>query len=183
VAGQPNPPAGSIAGGANAGLDDPFAANLLEGCKPQFCYVDDINSFATNEIAINWNSALAWVASFLADQRTAAPLPAPVCQLTYTIHGTWPGGFNAQIIIRNIGSVPIDGWQVRWSFLAGQGYRDIWSVAASQSGATVTASNLSWNMKIMPGQSITFGFIGTDPGGPNPTPGLFALNGGACTVT
>jgi endoglucanase len=179
----PNPPAGSIAGGANAGLDDPFAANLLRGCKPQFCYVDDINSYATNEIAINWNSALAWIASFLADQREAAPLPAPTCRVTYTIHGTWPGGFNAQIIIQNTGPVPIDGWQVRWSFLAGQGYRDIWSVAASQSGATVTANNLSWNARILPGQSVTFGFIGTDPGGPNPTPGLFALNAGACTVT
>jgi endoglucanase len=54
----PNPPAGSLAGGANAGLDDPFAKQLLSGCKPQFCYVDDIQSYATNEIAINWNSWL-----------------------------------------------------------------------------------------------------------------------------
>jgi endoglucanase len=64
----PNPPAGSISGGANAGLDDPFAAALLAGCAPQFCYVDDINSYSTNEVAVNWNSALAWIGSFLADQ-------------------------------------------------------------------------------------------------------------------
>ncbi|MBN1174419.1 MAG: glycoside hydrolase family 9 protein [Micromonosporaceae bacterium] len=64
----PNPPAGSLAGGANASLDDPFAQQLLAGCAPQFCYVDDIQSYATNEVAINWNSALSWIASFMADQ-------------------------------------------------------------------------------------------------------------------
>lgn len=65
---SPNPPTGSLAGGANANLEDPFAAQLLAGCAPQFCYVDDIESYATNEVAINWNSALSWIASFLADQ-------------------------------------------------------------------------------------------------------------------
>jgi endoglucanase len=64
----PNPPAGSIAGGANANLDDPFVAVLLAGCAPQFCYVDHIESYSTNEVAVNWNSALAWIGSFLADQ-------------------------------------------------------------------------------------------------------------------
>ncbi|GAB3411167.1 glycoside hydrolase family 9 protein [Flindersiella endophytica] len=64
----PNPPAGSIAGGANAALQDPFVQRLLAGCAPQFCYVDDIQSYSTNEVAINWNSALVWVASFLSDQ-------------------------------------------------------------------------------------------------------------------
>jgi endoglucanase len=68
----PNPPAGSIAGGANANLEDPFAAELLAGCAPQFCYVDDIQSYSTNEVAINWNSALAWISSFLADQSAGA---------------------------------------------------------------------------------------------------------------
>ena len=41
---------------------------MLAGCAPQFCYIDDIESWSTNELAINWNAALAWVASFAADQ-------------------------------------------------------------------------------------------------------------------
>ncbi len=67
----PHPPHGSVAGGPNAsqGTWDPIASGLFStGCAPQFCYVDDIGSFATNEITINWNSALSWVASFAADQ-------------------------------------------------------------------------------------------------------------------
>jgi len=67
----PHPPDGSVAGGPNAKSDtwDPVASSLFaSGCAPQLCYVDDIQSWATNEITVNWNSALSWVASFAADQ-------------------------------------------------------------------------------------------------------------------
>jgi endoglucanase len=64
----PHPPAGTLAGGANSYLQDPYAQAKLAGCAPQFCYIDDIQSYSTNEEAINWNSALAWVSSFIADQ-------------------------------------------------------------------------------------------------------------------
>jgi endoglucanase len=64
----PNPPVGSIAGGPNSSIQDPVAQRLLQGCAPQFCYIDDIESWSTNELTINWNAALSWVASFVADQ-------------------------------------------------------------------------------------------------------------------
>ncbi|MFE3454750.1 glycoside hydrolase family 9 protein [Nonomuraea sp. NPDC059194] len=66
----PNPAPGSLAGGPNSDLStkDPAtvapAERILYGCAPAKCYVDDINSYATNEVAINWNSALAWMAAF-----------------------------------------------------------------------------------------------------------------------
>ncbi|MEU4219933.1 glycoside hydrolase family 9 protein [Actinoplanes sp. NPDC026623] len=64
----PNPPKGSLSGGANSSIQDPYAQSKLTGCVGQFCYIDDIQSWSTNELAINWNSALARVASFVADQ-------------------------------------------------------------------------------------------------------------------
>ncbi|GAA3666125.1 endoglucanase [Lentzea atacamensis] len=64
----PNPPAGALAGGPNTGLQDPVAQQNLRGCKPAKCHIDDIGSWSTNEVAINWNSALAWVAAY-ADSR------------------------------------------------------------------------------------------------------------------
>ncbi|MGW0605807.1 glycoside hydrolase family 9 protein [Streptomyces sp. NPDC002640] len=64
----PNPPAGTLSGGPNSSIQDPVAQNLLRGCTGQFCYVDDIQSWSTNELTINWNAALAWMASFAADQ-------------------------------------------------------------------------------------------------------------------
>ncbi|MEA2621974.1 MAG: endoglucanase [Chloroflexota bacterium] len=66
----PHPPKGTLAGGPNSMTEtwDPVAQDKLEGCAPQFCYIDDIGSWSTNEEAINWNAALSWVASFIADQ-------------------------------------------------------------------------------------------------------------------
>lgn len=69
----PNPPRGSVSGGPNssAGTWDPVIQGLYNEdhmCAPQACYVDDIASWSTNEITINWNSAMSWVASFVADQ-------------------------------------------------------------------------------------------------------------------
>lgn len=69
----PSPPRGSVAGGPNSTTQtwDPVITSLYgeDGqCAPQLCYIDDIQSWSTNEITINWNSALSWVASFVADQ-------------------------------------------------------------------------------------------------------------------
>ncbi|WFE39551.1 glycoside hydrolase family 9 protein [Micromonospora sp. WMMD998] len=179
----PNPPDGSLAGGPNAALQDPYAANLLAGCAPMFCYVDNINSYATNEVAINWNSALAWLASFLADQGDAKAVPAPTCAVTYSTHGSWPAGFTTQVTLRNTGTKAIDGWSLRWAFLGGQKVSHAWSAQVDQTGATVTAKNLPWNGKLSPGTSTTFGLNGTSAGGPNPDPTLVTLNGKACTIS
>lgn len=65
----PEPPAGSLAGGANETLVDPVAKVRLAGCRGPHCYIDDIGAWGVNEIAINWNAALVQVASFLADAR------------------------------------------------------------------------------------------------------------------
>jgi len=57
-----------ISGGPNSMLQDPYIRKLgMSGCPPQTCYVDNIDSYSTNEVAINWNSALAWDAAFLDD--------------------------------------------------------------------------------------------------------------------
>ncbi|MFI5487012.1 glycoside hydrolase family 9 protein [Micromonospora echinaurantiaca] len=180
----PNPPAGSLAGGANANLEDPFAAQLLAGCAPMFCYVDDINSYATNEVAINWNSALAWIASFLADQGDAAAVPAATCTATYTNYGTWHGGtgFTAQVTIRNTGPTPVQGWTARFAFTGDQKVREAWLARVTQAGATVTARNESYNARINSGGTVTFGFNAVTGGGANPAPGLITVNGAPCTA-
>jgi endoglucanase len=175
----PHPPPGSISGGANAGLDDPFAANLLAGCAPQFCYVDDINSFSTNEVAINWNSALAWISSFLADQRDGQVPAAGACKVGYAVRAAWSGGFAADVTVTNTGTAPITGWALRWAWTGDQKVTQARLAAVSQTGATVTATNVAANKVIRPGRSATFG-ITAKTAGANPAPGLFTLNGRAC---
>ena len=62
----PRAPRGSLSGGPNEDASDPPADDVLQGCAPQKCYVDDVNSYSTNEVAINWNSALVWVVAWAA---------------------------------------------------------------------------------------------------------------------
>jgi endoglucanase len=64
----PTPPPGTLSGGPNSATQDPLAAELVGGRPAQQCYVDHIRSWSTNELTINWNAALAWLACFLADQ-------------------------------------------------------------------------------------------------------------------
>jgi endoglucanase len=64
----PNPPPGTLAGGPNSAVQDPVARRRRSGCVGQLCYIDDIQSWSTNELAVNWNAALVWMASFSADQ-------------------------------------------------------------------------------------------------------------------
>ncbi|GAA4888810.1 glycoside hydrolase family 9 protein [Streptomonospora salina] len=74
----PNPPDGTVSGGPNSQTSswDPVAEDNLEGCAPQFCYIDDIESWATNELTVNWNAPLAIVSSFVADQTGDGEPPA-----------------------------------------------------------------------------------------------------------
>lgn len=93
----PHPPAGSFAGGPNAGLEDPVAKEKLAGCAPAACYVDDIGSYSTNEVAINWNASLAWLAAFAAERRGAPA--APVVQVAPAAV-TVPEGGSAPVGVR-----------------------------------------------------------------------------------
>ncbi|MDQ2587735.1 glycoside hydrolase family 9 protein [Saccharothrix yanglingensis] len=69
----PIAPPGALSGGPNSALQDPIAARLLQGCKPQKCFVDHIEAYSVNEVTVNWNSAFAWVANWAAEKVTTAP--------------------------------------------------------------------------------------------------------------
>jgi len=66
----PHPPPGALAGGPNSRLQDPTSSRL-KGCPPERCYIDNVDAWSVNEVAINWNAPLAWVAAFL-DEKGAA---------------------------------------------------------------------------------------------------------------
>lgn len=62
----PTAPPGAVSGGPNSGLEDPYVkAAGLSGCAPQKCFIDHIEAWSVNEVTINWNAPLAWVAAYL----------------------------------------------------------------------------------------------------------------------
>ena len=62
----PGPPRGVVSGGPNSvNFSDPVAAKLKDRCVGLRCYTDDIGAYTMNEVTINWNAPLAWVAAFV----------------------------------------------------------------------------------------------------------------------
>ncbi|WP_433364417.1 family 43 glycosylhydrolase [Actinoplanes sp. CA-142083] len=101
------------------------------------------------------------------------------CQVTYTVTNQWQGGFGAGVTITNLGD-PLTGWQLSWSFPAGQTVTQLWGGTVTQSGAQVTVANAAYNGAIATGGTATFGFNGSWTSS-NPAPAAFSLNGVACT--
>jgi len=66
--GVEEPIPGLLVGGPNREKQDGLK---YEHAAPELAYLDDVNSYASNEIAINWNAPLVYVVNALADlQRT-----------------------------------------------------------------------------------------------------------------
>jgi endoglucanase len=62
----PAPPPGVVSGGPNStAMTDDVATGMRGKCVGQTCWIDDWRAFTMNEVAINWNAPLVWVAAFL----------------------------------------------------------------------------------------------------------------------
>jgi cellulase/cellobiase CelA1 len=74
----------------------------------------------------------------------------------FIVTNEWNNGYVASIRITNNSSTAISGWQVSWALQDSQ-ITNLWN-ADYVTGTTNTASNLSWNSNIQPGQYVEFGF-------------------------
>jgi endoglucanase len=183
----PTPPKGTVSGGPNAQTWtwDPIANRLFgaQGCAPAFCYVDDIESYATNEFAINWNASLAWIASFIADQDTAESAPIGECEVSFQplTKCSKKGTFSALLTLTNTADATVNDWSLSWSFFGDQTVRNALPAEVDQEGAMVTLTPKN-KMKLKPGKSRAFIVTGNLGTMADPTPGTFFLNGDACTM-
>lgn len=128
------------------------------------------------------HSALVAAGSMLlASVAVALPVSAaaPGCTVNYAVSSQWQGGFGANVTITNLGD-PLTSWTLTWSYSAGQTVTQAWNTTLTQSGAAVTAKNVSYNGVIATNGTASFGFNGswTDS---NPVPTAFTLNGVVCT--
>jgi endoglucanase len=76
----PKAPAGCLSGGPNSGLQDPWVkgSGWVVGQRPsEKCFMDNIESWSTNEITINWNAPLAWISAYLDEQGPKAGSVTP----------------------------------------------------------------------------------------------------------
>jgi endoglucanase len=62
----PSAPPGFMCGGPNSGCQDPWMSGSgIMGSAAQKCYLDHVESWASNEVTINWNAPCAWLTAFL----------------------------------------------------------------------------------------------------------------------
>ncbi|WP_238412922.1 glycoside hydrolase family 9 protein [Saccharothrix deserti] len=172
----PTAPAGVLSGGPNSALQDPVAARLLQGCKPQKCFVDHIDAYSLNEVTVNWNSAFAWISNWAAEKVTA-PV-AGSCKVVWRA-STWSTGMSANITVTNTSRQAWSAWKLEFTMPGTQRITHGWSATWSQAGQAVSATNASWNGAVPPGGSVGIGFNSSGSGSGEPTD--FRLNGQSCT--
>lgn len=93
------------------------------------------------------------------------------------ISNEWNTGFTAEVRLTNVGDTLINGWSVNWTYSDGSAITSSWNATLGGTNP-YTASNVSWNGNILPGQTVSFGMQG-DKGSENAE--LPELQGDLCT--
>jgi len=121
---------------------------------------------------------------------TPSPTPTPTStsstqqgiDVTYSIDNSWNDGATITVTIKNNTSAAINGWSLAWSFPGNQTVSNMWNASYTQSGSTVTVTNLEYNNVIAGnGGTASIGF-NINYSGSNNKPASFTLNGTACQV-
>jgi hypothetical protein len=73
---------------------------------------------------------------------------------------SWPGGYQLQLTVANHGTAPAIGWTAGFSFAGpANTIANSWGATVSRSGATVGATNASYDGAVAAGGSVTWGMI------------------------
>ncbi|HEV3036592.1 MAG TPA: cellulase family glycosylhydrolase [Candidatus Angelobacter sp.] len=100
------------------------------------------------------------------------------CHITYAITNQWSTGFQVAITIANTGTTALNNWTLAWSFPGNQQIVNLWNGALTQTGTSVTVTNLNYNGNISAGGSYNaMGFTANDAAA---TPASFSVNGVQC---
>jgi xyloglucan-specific exo-beta-1,4-glucanase len=120
---------------------------------------------------------------------TPTPTPTPsttgtaaalACHVSYSTQSQWAGGFVANVTVNDTGTAAINGWTLVFTFAGDQQVTSDWGTTITQSGAKVTATNVSYDGAISAGGNTSFGFQGTWASSDSP-PTSFTVNGATCT--
>jgi hypothetical protein len=145
---------------------------------------------------------LAWASLHQADPSATGPVPEPTvtathaaiapapkhttapaavsCRINSQVLSQWVLGFTAQVTIINTGTAAINGWTLRFDLASGQRVGGGWNGVWQQRGSSVTVRYSDFNQSVPIGGSVTLGFLGTERGNTDATPGKFTVNGSSC---
>jgi len=110
--------------------------------------------------------------------RSSSPAPSGqpgTCSATYTIVNSWPGGFQADLAVRNNGTTTLNGWTARFTFANGQTLTQMWNGTYTATGSLITVKPAAWTTSIPAGGSVSVGFLANSSSASNTVTNL------ACT--
>ncbi|GJF31681.1 chitin-binding protein [Kitasatospora sp. NE20-6] len=87
------------------------------------------------------------------------PATDPSCSAVYRTVGSWNGGYQGEVTVKNTGSHPILGWMAHFTLPSGQTLAQVWNGVSTGTGAETTIDNASWNGSLAAGGTTTFGFL------------------------
>jgi aryl-phospho-beta-D-glucosidase BglC (GH1 family) len=91
------------------------------------------------------------------------PAPEAALEGSFAVTDNWGSGFGGQVVVRNEGADPVQGWLLRlnmpWEI------REIWSAEiVSHDAAGYVIRNAAWNGALAEDATASFGFIGLGQG-------------------
>ncbi len=181
---HPNAPV--VLGAANAGADAwPLALALAVNAQNGAIRIGALG--ADNQVVPVASATANRVFAVLEAEVTGAFLQvvgAVGCEVDYDIVSQWQNGFQPNITIRNLTSIPVVGYTLSWTLGSGESFGSGWNATFAASGASVSASNSAghWNGRIGGGGTVSFGFLGVKGPAPATIPTDFRLNGVPCAT-
>jgi cellulose 1,4-beta-cellobiosidase len=120
----------------------------------------------TNSFSVSTNGSAAPIPTSASPSSPSGPAPAGTgaCSAAYSVTGSWPGGFQGQVVVKNTGPATLNGWQLGWTFPGRQAISNLWNGSYAESGGQVTVTNASYDGTLAPGASATVGFTATYAG-------------------
>jgi hypothetical protein len=107
---------------------------------------------------------------------TTTTTPAIVCDARYQVTNSWPGGYQAEVTVRNTGSRDLSGWTVTGQLPAGHTIGNLWNGVLTQKATAVTVTNAGHNAVVPAGGTTTFGFVAAGPEPARPAMSCSAAN-------
>jgi serine/threonine protein kinase len=84
------------------------------------------------------------------------------CAVRYDVTGSWPGGYQVQVTVRNTSRTSLSGWQVSWTLPGGHHIDGLWNGSWTVHGSAVTVDSATWNAHLDAASTTTFGLnVGT----------------------
>jgi endo-1,4-beta-xylanase len=160
------------AAGLPAGLSINSSTGLISG-TPTTAATYNVTVTATDTTGATGSAAFTWTIG-------TGNTGGLACHVTYVKASEWAGGFVANLTINNTGSTTINGWTLAFTFPGDQKITNAWNATFTQTGTSVTLTNLSYNATISPAGNTSLGFQGTWTTN-DTSPSAFTINATACT--